>query len=58
MKVIDNDKELFKDIINYAARLEDVNLYEYDGFMRYFRNLENYIDYISLYKATAGKINN
>lgn len=34
-----------KDIINHAARLEDVNAYEYTGFMRYFRTLENYIDY-------------
>lgn len=35
----------FKDIISYAAKLEDVNVYEYTGFMRYFRTLENYIDY-------------
>lgn len=35
----------FKDIISYAAKLDDVNTYEYTGFMRYFRSLENYIDY-------------
>ena len=35
----------FKDIISYIARLEDVNVYEYNGFMRYFRSLENYVDY-------------
>lgn len=43
----DNTDEIptFKDIVNYAAKLGDVNAYEYTGFMRYFRNLENYIDY-------------
>ncbi len=43
----DTDDEIptLKDIISYAARLEDVNAYEYTGFMRYFRTLENYIDY-------------
>jgi len=35
----------FKDIINYAAKENNVNVYEYKGFMRYFRTLENYIDY-------------
>ena len=42
---IDDEIPTFKDIISYAARLEDVNTYEYNGFMRYFRTLENYIDY-------------
>ena len=43
----DNTDEIptFKDIISYAAKLDDVNTYEYTGFMRYFRSLENYVDY-------------
>ena len=35
----------FKDLINYASKFEDVNAYEYQGYMRYFRSLENYVDY-------------
>ena len=42
---MDDEIPTFKDIISYAARLEDVNVYKYDGFMRYFRNLEHYIEY-------------
>lgn len=42
---ISDEIPTFKDIISYAARLEDVNVYEYQGFMRYFRSLENYVDY-------------
>ena len=42
---IDDEIPTLKDIIAYAARLEDVNAYEYTGFMRYFRTLENYVDY-------------
>lgn len=43
----DTDDEIptFRDILEYAARLDDVNVYKYDGFIRYFRTLENYIDY-------------
>lgn len=42
---LDDEIPTFNDIISYAARLEDVNAFEYQGFMRYFRNLENYVDY-------------
>lgn len=42
---LDDEIPTFNDIISYAARLEDVNVYEYNGFMRYFRNIENYVDY-------------
>jgi len=42
---ISDEIPTFKDIINYAARLEDVNIYEYKDYMKYFRSLENYIDY-------------
>ena len=42
---LDDEIPTMKDIISYAARLEDVNAYEYKGFMRYFRNLETYIEY-------------
>ena len=42
---LDDEIPTFNDIISYAARLEDVNVYKYDGFMRYFRTLENYVDY-------------
>ena len=41
----DDEIPTLKDVISYAARLEDVNAYEYKGFMRYFRTLENYVDY-------------
>ena len=41
----DDEIPTFNDIISYIARLEDVNVYKYEGFMRYFRTLENYIDY-------------
>ena len=43
----DTDDEIptLKEVISYIARLEDINTYEYKGFMRYFRTMENYIDY-------------
>ena len=42
---LDDEIPTMKDVIEHAARLEDVNVYKYEGFMRYFRNLENYIEY-------------
>lgn len=52
----DDEVPTFKDIISYAARLEDVNVYEYKGFMRYFRTLENYVDYsLEMLNPTAHK---
>ena len=43
----DTDDEIptLKEVISYIARLEDINTYEHKGFMRYFRTMENYIDY-------------
>lgn len=60
---LDDEIPTFNDIISYAARLEDVNAFEYKGFMRYFRTLENYIDYSlemlepANYKELFGNIN-
>ena len=42
---LDDEIPTLKDVIEHAARLEDVNVYKHEGFMRYFRNLENYIEY-------------
>ncbi len=42
---LDDEIPTLKDIISYAARMGDVNVYKYNGMMRYFRNIENYIDY-------------
>lgn len=41
----DDEIPTLKEVISYIARLEDVNVYEHKGFMRYFRNMENYIEY-------------
>ena len=50
IEILDNfdpDDEIptLKEVISYIARLEDINVYEYKGFMRYFRTVENYIEY-------------
>lgn len=50
IEILDNfdpDDEIptLKEVISYIARLEDVNVYEHKGFMRYFRTVENYIEY-------------
>lgn len=47
LESFDPDDEIptLKEIISYTARLEGINAYEHKGFMRYFRTLENYIDY-------------
>lgn len=42
---LDDEIPTMKEIISYAARLEEVNVYKYEGFLRYFRSLENYIEY-------------
>lgn len=41
----DDEIPTLKEVISYIARLEDVNVFEHKGFMRYFRNMENYIEY-------------
>jgi len=50
IEILDNfdpDDEIptLKEVISYIARLETVNVYEHKGFMRYFRSMENYIEY-------------
>ena len=40
-----DDVPTFKNIVSYLAKVEDVNTYEHVGFMRYFRTLENYVEY-------------
>ena len=42
---LDDEIPTLKDVIEHAARLEDVNVYKHEGHMRYFRTLENYIEY-------------
>lgn len=41
----DDEIPTLKEVISYIARLEDINVYEHKGFMRYFRTMENYIEY-------------
>ena len=41
----DDEIPTLKEVISYLARLEDINVYEHKGFMRYFRTMENYIEY-------------